>query len=119
MKLCYEVLIVLVMTFSLFLKVNGTQEEVTAVADRHQPFIVIYGKMDEPRKVALLSENTPVLEVNLVHQVLIALFGLYYSMNYEYSAHVSKPFQFLQEYWLKIPCRGISDSAKELSLYLK
>ena len=67
MKLCYEVLIVLVMTFSLFFKVNGTQEEVTAVADRHQPFLVIYGKMDEPKKVAFFSENTPVFEVNLVH----------------------------------------------------
>ena len=41
----------LVMTFSLFFKVNGTQEEVTALADRHQPFIVFYWKMDEPRKV--------------------------------------------------------------------
>ena len=112
-------LIVLAMTFCAFFEVNATQEEVTAVADRHQPFVVIYGKIDEPRKVALFCESTPVLEVNLVHQALIALFALHSSMNYEYSAHVFKPLQFLQQYWLKIPCQGMSDSAKELSFNLK
>ena len=61
-------LTVLIMeVFSLFFtKLNATQEDVNAVVDRHQPYVVIYGSMEAPRKVVLFRENVPVLEVNLV-----------------------------------------------------
>ena len=50
------VVIIMKVLSLFFTKVNATQEDVNAVVDRHQPYVVIYGSMEEPRKVVLFAK---------------------------------------------------------------
>jgi len=59
------------------------------------------------------------MEVDDSFEALLALFGLYYCLNYQYSPHVYKALQFVQLYILQLSVPKVAEAVKELALYLK
>lgn len=53
-----------------------------------------------------------------ISQAVIALIAVFYCWNYECSAHVARPLQFLQRYYLKILSTAVKDSMKEYGMLL-
>ena len=88
------------------------------MTDRLQPFIVAYGDLGDPRKIAVFAEHKVLLEVSTVVEGVAALFVIYYCLNYAYSPHVGKALQYIQRYWLSIRKPDVQDAVKELALYM-
>ncbi|XP_078493991.1 uncharacterized protein LOC144749507 [Ciona intestinalis] len=98
---------------------NTTTDDISnAVADRHQPFIVVLGTIHNFKKIRLFCEKYPLIEVKTLTEALTALFSYYYVYNYVYCPHIHLALQFLQALGLNITT-NVSDSVKEMALKLK
>ena len=91
------------------------------LTDRHQPVLIIYGRIRgglKIEKLMLHSEKRLLLEVDDVLKGLMAFFAYHYAANYEYSPHVKKVCEFLEEQLLKSATASCS-AVKELVMYLQ
>ena len=80
--------------------------------------MALVGEIESPSSICVIAENKILLKVDTVLDGLIAVFGVYYTCNYCYCPHVSKTLEFLQKHWMKIATPKVSDSVRDLALYM-
>nr|CAB3263172.1 uncharacterized protein LOC104265813 [Phallusia mammillata] len=106
-----------------FFPINTTVSEIaSAIPDRLQPFLAVYGTAAQHHKITLFIDQSPILDVENIFKGVIAVMAYHYVLNYEYCQHVKKVMQFLQVYVFKLPIQkpdSLCSSVLELALMLK